>query len=134
VATYVFLSDEWIVAANAARARHRVSEIPFSLAMNLKVTEAPFGDAPIDAHVSANDGIIAVDRGLLDEWDVTVTLDYETAKAVLVNADGEAAMAAFMAGRVRVEGDMTKLLAFQSRQMTDAERALADEIRTLTTP
>ena len=134
MATYEFLSPEWITAANAARARHPESELPFALAMNLTVIEVPFGEARLDAHVAASDGAVTIDLGHLDAPEVSVTLDYATAKAVLVNADGEAAMAAFMAGKVRVEGDMAKLLAFQSRAMTDGERDLQDEIRGFTAP
>jgi hypothetical protein len=132
VATYEFLSPEWITAANAARARHLDRELPFALAMNLTVTEVPFGDGVLDAHVSASSGSVTVDFGHLDVPEVSVTLDYVTARSVLVNADGEAAMAAFMEGRVRVEGDMTKLLAFQSRAMTEGERDLHEEIKELT--
>jgi len=42
-----------------------------------------------------------------------VTLDYETAKAFLVEGDSQAAMQAFLAGRVRVEAHL-KALALQA--------------------
>jgi hypothetical protein len=134
VATFEFLTTEWIAAARAARDRHGAGDLPFALSMNLVVTDVPFGDGRLEAHVVGENGVIDIDLGLVDGPDVSVALDYPTAKAVLVDGDGEAAMAAFMAGKVRVEGDMTKLLAFQSRAMTADERSLQDEIRALTTP
>ncbi|HWD25323.1 MAG TPA: hypothetical protein VG368_07640 [Acidimicrobiales bacterium] len=134
MATYEFLSPEWIEAAHAERARHDQIDSPFSLAMNLVVGDVPFGDGRVEAHVSTEGGFIEIDLGLLDAPEVSVALDYGTAKAVLVDRDGEAAMAAFMAGKVRVEGDMAKLLAFGSRPLSDPERLLALEIRELTEP
>ena len=132
MARYEFLSPEWIDAARAARSRYDGGDVPFALTMNLVVSEVPFGDGRVEAHVSTEAGLVEIDLGLLELCEVSVALDYETAKAVLVEGDGEAAMAAFMAGKIRIEGDMTKLLAFQSRPLTDAERHLADEIRELT--
>ena len=43
-----------------------------------------------------------------------MTVDYVTAKAILVDGNAQAGMQAFMAGKVRVEGDMTKLMALQA--------------------
>ena len=134
MATYEFLTPEWIEAAHAVRARHAAGELAFSLTMNLVVSDVPFGMGRVEAHVQTDSGVVSLDLGLLEVAEVSVALDYETAKAVLVDGDGEAAMAAFMAGKVRVEGDMTKLLQFQSRPMTDEERAFARAIRELTAP
>jgi hypothetical protein len=132
--THEFLSPGWIDAVRAVRERHAVVTLPFTLVMNLVVTATPFGDERLVAHVEADEGGVDIDLGHLDAPDVAVTLDYDTARSVFVDRDGEAAMAAFMAGKVRVEGDMTKLLAFQSRPLSDDEAALATEIRALTTP
>jgi putative sterol carrier protein len=134
MATYEFLSPEWIGAVRDVREQYTTSELPFSVAMNLVVTDVPFDPGRLDAHVEADSGTVDIDLGHLADPDVSVLLEYETAKSVLVDRDGEAAMAAFMAGKVRVEGDMTKLLAFQSRQLTEDEAALAQAIRDLTAP
>jgi len=133
VSTYEFLSPQWIDAVRDARERFTTGELPFSVVMNLVVTDVPFDPGRLEAHVEADSGSVDIDLGHLADPDVSVVLDYTTAKSVLVDGDGEAAMAAFMAGKVRVEGDMTKLLQFQSRQLTDEEAALAKEIRDLTT-
>ena len=62
----------------------------------------------------------------------TLTLDFDTARAVLIDNNAEVAMAAFMAGRVRVEGDMTKLLAYQSMPPTKAQIEVAAALREIT--
>lgn len=134
MATFEFLTPEWITAAREARDRHSTGDLMVTMAMNLVVTSVPFGSGTLEAHLAADGDLLDIDLGHLPTADVSVSLDYPTARAVLVDGDGESAMAAFMAGRLRVEGDMTKLLAFQSRPLSDAERELHAEIRNLTAP
>jgi putative sterol carrier protein len=63
--------------------------------------------------MDTSDGEMKMDLGHVDDPDLTVTLDYETAKAILVDQNPQAGMQAFMAGKVKVQGDMTKLMAMQ---------------------
>ena len=135
VESYTFLSPEWIAAARAVREAHAGDEgAPVvSLRMNLVVEGVPFGGGLVDAHLDTTSGVLDVDLGHVDSPDVKVRLDYETARAVLVDGDSEAAMAAFMAGKIRVEGDMTKLLAYEARPITPGEQTLAARLRDITT-
>ena len=55
-----------------------------------------------------------MDTGHLDTPDLTVTIDYATAKAIFVDGNPQAGMQAFMAGKIKVQGDMTKLMAMQT--------------------
>ncbi len=52
-----------------------------------------------------------MELGHLENADVTVTLDYETARAIFVDGTAHAGMQAFMQGRIKVEGDLAKLVA-----------------------
>ena len=54
-----------------------------------------------------------MDLGHLEDPDLTVTVDWTTAKAIFVEQNPQAGMQAFMAGKVKVQGDMTKLMAMQ---------------------
>ena len=54
-----------------------------------------------------------MDLGELENPDLTVTVDYATAKAIFVEQNPQAGMQAFMAGKIKVQGDMTKLMAMQ---------------------
>jgi SCP-2 sterol transfer family len=113
---YPFLSDEWLEEARTIRAEYegRTSPIPHIVRMNLVVTAVPFGDKDIDAHMDTSNGELELDTGHLDNPDLKVTVDYDTAKAILIEGNPQAGMQAFMAGKVRVEGDMTKLMALQT--------------------
>ena len=115
--SYPFLSDEWIAEARKIRAEmaHLPGAEPPAAAavvrMNQVITDVPFGDGKLDAHLDTSSGTLEMETGHLDSPDVTVTLDYETAKAIFVDGTLEAGMQAFMAGKVRVQGDMAKLIA-----------------------
>jgi putative sterol carrier protein len=82
--------------------------------------------------MDTTDGEVKMDLGHLENPDLTVTLDYETAKAILVEGNPQAGMQAFMAGKVKVEGDMTKLMAMQSGAVDPAALEAAKEIQAIT--
>ncbi|MDD9369650.1 MAG: SCP2 sterol-binding domain-containing protein [Acidimicrobiales bacterium] len=118
---YQFLSEEWIEAARKLRAEAPAPATkPQPVKMNLTITDVPFGDSSVDAHMDTTSGELELDTGHLDGADVTATLDYETAKAMMVDANPQAAMQAFMAGKIKLQGDMTKAMALQSGPV-DAE-------------
>jgi SCP-2 sterol transfer family len=113
---YPFLSDEWLEEARRIRAEYEGKSVPFPhpVRMNLVVTAVPFGDKDIDAHMDTSSGELVLDVGHIENQDLKVTVDYDTAKAILIDGNPQAGMQAFMAGKVRVEGDMGKLMALQA--------------------
>jgi putative sterol carrier protein len=119
---YPFLSDEWLEEARKIRAEYagKVAAIPHSVRMNLVVTGVPFGDKDLDAHLDTSTGEIIIDTGHVENHDLKVTVDYDTAKAILIEGNPQAGMQAFMAGKVRVEGDMAKLMALTSAPAPDS--------------
>ena len=128
--SYQFLSEEWIAAARKLRAEAQAPATkPQPVKMNLTITEVPFGDGSMDAHMDTTSGELELDTGHLDGADVTATLDYETAKAMMVDSNPQAAMQAFMAGKIKLQGDMTKAMALQSGPV-DAE--LTQKIQEIT--
>jgi putative sterol carrier protein len=113
--SYTFLSDEWVEAARKLREEADApTAAPQPVKMNLVITDVPFGEGSVDAHMDTTSGELKLDLGHLDGPDVTATLDYETAKAMMVDANPQAAMQAFMAGKIKLQGDMTKAMALQS--------------------
>ncbi len=136
MAPYAFLSDEWLDEADRIRGEYdgRTAPIAQAVRMNLVVTEVPFSAEHIHAHVDTSDGELRLGRGHLGEPDLTVTIDYDTAKAILVDGDAGAAMQAFMAGTVRIDGDMGKLMVLQSSVAAGDSAALelASRLRSIT--
>jgi len=109
---YPFLSDEWISAARGIYDAHRgeAPALPVVLRANLNITDVPFGTDPLEAHLDTSSGELQLDLGHLDAADVTLTMDYDTAKAQIVSQDQAAVMQAFMQGKIKIEGDMAKVL------------------------
>jgi len=70
----------------------------------------------IEAHLDTSSGQPALELGLLPTADVSLSMEYAIARAAFVSQDQAAVMAAFMSGKVKVEGDMAKLLAMQAQQ------------------
>lgn len=133
--SHLFLSDEWIAAAREIRHRHqhRVPEIHVTLRMNVVATQVPFGEGTVHAHIDTSNGGLAMDLGPLDSPDVTVTTDWETARKLFVDQDPASTMQAFMSGRVKIEGDITKVMALQMSVPQDTDTAdVQAEIRAIT--
>jgi putative sterol carrier protein len=84
--------------------------------------------------MDTSSGELVLDVGHLEVQDLKVTVDYDTAKAILVEGNPQAGMQAFMAGKVRVEGDMAKLMALQTAPAASDSSAaeLATRLRDIT--
>ena len=122
-----FLSDAWVDAARAIRERHvpDAAPIPAAVQINLVVNDSPFGDGPINSYVDTTSGSLVMELGQLDDPDVTVTTDYETAKSLFLATDPAAGMQAFMAGKLVVQGDMMKLVVLPTLAAIRPRRAQA---------
>jgi putative sterol carrier protein len=131
--TYQFLSDEWVAAARKIREEAGGSASAGQpVKMNLVITEVPFGDGDIDAHMDTTSGELQLDTGHLEGEDLTVTVDYATAKAIFVDGNPQAGMQAFMAGKIKVQGDMTKMMAMQTAQPDPVQLEMAAAISAIT--
>ena len=130
-----FLSDEWMAEAKAIRERYagQTAKVSQSLKINQVVTGVPFGEGTVESYLDTSSGDVVMDLGRLDDPDVTVTTDYDTARALFVDQDAAAGMQAFMAGKVQVQGDMMKLMAMQTAMPSDeTSQQIAEEIRAIT--
>jgi hypothetical protein len=126
-----FLSDDWVAEARQIREEFRANgtadpgvAIP-KVKINHVITDVPFGDGEIKAHTDTTSGVVEMDVGHLDDAEATVTLPYDTAKAVIIDGDVQVAMQEFMSGKIKIAGDLTKLMAFQQSAQT-ADPAAAE--------
>jgi putative sterol carrier protein len=131
---YEFLTAEWIEAAKNIRDQADAPATPpaHTIRMNQVITDAPFTDDEIKVFMDTSDGELKLDLGELENPDLTVTVDWTTAKAIFVDQNPQAGMQAFMAGKVKVQGDMTKLMAMQQTAPDPNAQALADKIKEMT--
>ena len=129
-----FLSDEWLAAARAVRQEHDSGESSGpAVRMNLTITDVPFGSGTLESHLDTSSGAPELDLGHLENPDVAVTTDYETAKAIFVVQDAAAGMQAFMTDKVVVQGDMMKLMSLNATMAVDPKATeIAAAIRAIT--
>ena len=133
--TYPFLSEDWINAAKEIRAKYEGQhpQITASIRMNQVITEVPFGGSEVKAFVDTSSGDLVMELGELENPDLTVTVDWATAKAIFVMQDQAAGMQAFMSGKIKVQGDMMKMMAMQTSMPNDAvTQQISEEIKAIT--
>ena len=125
---YTFLSDQWLEEVQKLAADAPSGMMPDSVELNMVVTGGPEGDKEL--HVA--NGAFAT--GLLDSAPTKLTVPYQVAKDMFVKGDQAAAMQAFMSGQIKVEGDMTKLMAMQGQSQASGPEAdaLQAKLRELT--
>ncbi len=126
---YPFLSEDWIAAGRRIREEHAGGGIPVPsvVRMNQIITGVPFGAGTVNAHLDTSSGELVMELGHLDNPDVTVTLEYDTARAIFVDGTAQAGMQAFMQGKIKVEGDLAKLVA--ALQQVNPEAFQASEVQ-----
>jgi hypothetical protein len=99
--------------------------------MNVVVTDTPFGDDR-RFHIAALAGEPDWGMGHLERPDLTLSTDYATAKDIFMSGEPQAAMQAFMEGKVKLQGDLTKLMAAQVAGTGPGAPGLAEELSAIT--
>ena len=132
-----FLSDAWMEEAKKIREDVGEGAAPpaHQVRMNMVIIDCPDGvgdGSSVDAHMDTSGGQLEMDTGHLEDPDLTVTVDYETAKAIFVDQNPQAGMQAFMAGKIKVQGDMAKLMAMQQGAPDPKAAEIAERIKQIT--
>jgi putative sterol carrier protein len=103
--------------------------------INQVITDVPFGEGIVHAYIDTSSGRTVIELGEIEEPDAVVMTDYDTARVMIVDQDPALAMQAFMEGKVKVQGDMMKLMAVQAQaaqHTSEAAAQLARELRAIT--
>jgi hypothetical protein len=128
--SHPFLSDEWFTAAKAIREEAGDIGPPGGeeIRLNVTVVECPMGDT--DVHLA--NGVF--DRGHVDDAPTRATVPYDVARQLFVDGNPQAAMQAFMNGQLRIEGDISKIMAMQGAAMNPnpEQRHLQERLRDIT--
>ncbi len=87
---------------------------PAEVKLNVIVTDIPHrSEEELRGHIDTSGGSLTIEQGHLEFPELTLTVDYVTAKAAFITRDPAALMQAFFAGKIFVEGDATQLLLLQ---------------------
>ncbi|MCB1038882.1 MAG: SCP2 sterol-binding domain-containing protein [Acidimicrobiales bacterium] len=124
-----FLSDEWIAALDAAATSDEALgalSAGLHLVVEQEVTGSPWGD--VRFHVVVDHGQVHVRPGPAPDPLIRFSQDYATAAAIATGTGS--AQRAFMAGRLRVGGDLRVLLDHVGtfEQLQDVFAAVRSEV------
>ncbi|MBT8191786.1 MAG: SCP2 sterol-binding domain-containing protein [Acidimicrobiia bacterium] len=118
-----FLSEDWLNASSetlAADSDYQSATATTDLTLMFVVTDTPDGD--VEYNVTMANGSTAFAPGALEGADATIRNNYETAMAI---SKGDLnTQAAFISGKLKVEGNLAKIMMNQS-----ALTALADALK-----
>jgi hypothetical protein len=125
---HVFLSDDWFDAVDGLR--DEMPEPPAAvkdLKINIVVSGGPDGDREI--HMAGG----RFERGLAEGAPTKLTVPFDVARSMFIDGNQQAGMQAFMSGQIKVEGDMSKLMAMQAAGgPTPEQQAVQEKLKALT--
>ena len=130
-----FLSDAWMEGAQEIRGKYegQAPKITSAIKINQVITDVPFGAGEIKSYIDTSSGEMKMELGELPDAEATVTTDWATARAIFALGDQAAAMQAFMGGKVKVTGDMMKMMALQTAiPQSEITLKIAEEIKAIT--
>ena len=124
-----FMSPQWNAAAHglAGEYKDRIDAPGDPVKMNIVVTETPFGPDELLAYVDTHTGHPFPEEGALADADLTVTMGYEVARAIFVEADETNLGSAFMSGKIKITGDMSRLMFLFDLELDDDQLELSRE-------
>ena len=124
-----FLTDEWF--SNVDQLTTEAGDLSLSPSMANLALNINVDNNGTTVPMSIQGGKFS--KGLAADATTTVNTDAETLRKVFLEFNMPAAMEAFMSGKIKVDGDMTKLMALQSAQPSDAQKTLFKKILEQTT-
>jgi hypothetical protein len=129
MAQYEFLSDEWLAEVQKLSAEAG-GDAPSGPAADLKINVVVTGGPSGDRELHLANG--SFNAGAVEGAPTKLTVPYEVAKDMFVNGNQQAGMQAFMSGQIKVEGDMSKLMAMQSGGSNPNQAQLAEKVKAIT--
>ncbi len=125
-----FLTDDWFTTVEQLTAEAGDLNLPPALS-NLALNLVVANDDGSNAELSLDGG--KIQKGLSDNAKTSLNMDAETLRKVFLEFDMAAAMQAFMTGKIKVQGDMSQLMALQTAQPSSEQKALFKRVLEQTT-
>lgn len=123
-----FLSDEWFAKVKEIRDAAGDVQAPAALAdLVINITVNADGG---EKHLSLVGGML--EQGHHDDAPTTLILPADLAKRIFIEGDQSAGMQGFMSGQIKIEGDMSKLMALQSAQPSDEQKQVMKQVQDIT--
>jgi putative sterol carrier protein len=123
-----FLTSEWLDALTATINQHegfKAAIASVDLTLQFETTDAPDGTEPV-YYIAVADGAATAAPGPAEDPDATISSTYETAVAI---SKGELnTQMAFMTGKLKVSGNMAKLMMNQAMLGQYAEASAGVEV------
>ena len=119
-----FLTDDWFSTVETLTVQAGDLNLPpalANLAINLVVT-----DTSGNTELALDGGRIL--KGLSSNAKTTLNMDAETLRKVFLEFDMSAAMQAFMTGKIKVQGDMSQLMALQTAKPSQEQKDLFKKV------
>ena len=136
--TYPFLSPAWFDAAREIREKYadQATKVTTVIRMNQVISDVPTdvsADGIVKLYLDTSSGDAEMALGELEGADLTISTDYTTARKIFVEQDQAAGMQAFMSGKIKVQGDMMKMMAMQTGMpQDDIAKKISAEINEIT--
>jgi len=125
---YTFLSPEWFAQVEQLIAQAGDLQIPAEMmAVEMNVTVAT---AAGEAAFYIKDGVLA--QGHRPGAATSITLPEPLARKVFVDGDSAAGVQAFLAGEIKADGDLGKLVALSTVEPSAPQRELTKKIAAIT--
>jgi hypothetical protein len=121
---YEFMSDEWF-----AKVQDLTEEVN---------PEVPAGVAELKMNIAVNadDGEKAfsvvggrMKKGHVENASVTIALPIDLAEKIFLGRDNSAGVRAFMSGQMKIQGDVSTLMAPESVKPTESQEVLTQKVR-----
>ena len=122
-----YLSDEWFDKVKELSEEIN-PEIPAQMA-DMKINMTVTSDEG-DCDFCLNGG--KLEKGHLADATTKVTVPIEFAKKMYIDQDRAAGMQAFTSGKLKIEGDMSKIMAMQGIQPSESQKKLQEMIKEMT--
>lgn len=119
-----FLTDDWFANVDKLTTEAGDLNLPASLsnlALNLVVTG---GEGTTELSLDGG----KIQKGASANAKTTLNLDADTLRKVFLEFDMAAAMQAFMTGKIKVQGDMSQLMALQTAKPSQEQKDLFKKV------